>query len=192
MNLRSSISDNRRHMGPPTKRLLRFLTTLICLFCILSCQRYGATLPINPDESIAKSLPTHSLEERIEALVDLLTQADHEATLTKRNVESRMGKPDSVHVTGSKEFEDKVILTHYCYHLAPGDYILLKSQSVCLGSGAQVSITFNERLTYGSRGRPYSIRDDTAPLVLIQLEDVPDERYPHIFRTVWSWKSQRD
>jgi len=186
-----SISQKPRYLGAPTIHLLTFVTTLICLLCILSCRKDGDSLPnANPDFSYVNDLPTHSPEQRKRDLVDLLAEAEHDRTLTKKDVESRLGMPDSVHPTGSKQYSDKIILTGYVYDLPPGEYTLPNSQKVSFQSGgrAHFTFTFDERTTYGSDGRPIKVRDDTAPLVLIELEIADDERYPHIFRSIWSWR----
>jgi hypothetical protein len=176
-----SIRDKPSCLTRPMVRLLTFLTTFVCSFFAVSCARNSSPTS-DPDVSYTNRLPTHSLEQRRQDLVDLLTDAEHNRTSTKKDVESRMGRPHSVEPTGSKQFEDRVILTTYRYDLAAGEYTLVNSQKVFFRSGGWALICFDERTTYGSDGRPYRIRDDTAPLVHIELEDASDMRVHLAFK----------
>src|ERR1700722_7662109 len=102
---------------------------IICLSCTISCTGKDSPLPnVNPDLSHVDGLSTHSLEQRKRDLTNLLADAEHEQILNKKLVESRMGRPDTIDQTGSKQFEDKIISTSYRYHLAAGEYILPDSQ----------------------------------------------------------------
>jgi hypothetical protein len=186
------IRQETLYRGLATMRVLTVVTTLNCLLSVSCGSKSGSSSTPDPDTVYTESLPTHSLEQRKIDLLDLLAEAENDHTLNKKQVESRMGRPDSVWSTGSKEFEDRAILTHYEYQLAASEYSLPKSQKISLPTEGRACFTFDDRTpTYGSKGRPWSVRDDTAPLVLVQLEVADDERYPHIFRSIWSW-SRRD
>jgi hypothetical protein len=126
---------------------------------------------VNPDVTYVNGLSTHSLEQRKSDLADLLADAEHEQTLDKKDVESRMGRPDKIDQTGSKEFEDRLIGTCYYFDLTAGQYTLPDLQLVTIGSGGRAVFSFDERVTYGSHGRPWSIRDGFAPLSYITIAD---------------------
>jgi hypothetical protein len=130
----------------------------------------------DPDVSYTNDLPTHSLEQRKQDLVDLLIEVEHGRTLQKSDVESRMGKPDSIQWIGSKVCPDRVLLTFYRYDVTSGDYTLPNSQKISFDSGGWADITFEERMTHPN-GRLTTIRDDTAPVGSIKFKDPKDERH---------------
>jgi hypothetical protein len=156
----------------PTMPLLKAAGMIVCFSCMISCAGNANPVPaVNPDATYVNGLSTHSLDQRKKDLADLLAEAEHEQTLNKKDVESRMGRADKIDQTGSKEFEDRVISTCYHYDLAAGEYTLPDLQPVTIGSGGRAEFVFSERVTYGSRGRPWSIRDDSAPLSFVTLVD---------------------
>jgi hypothetical protein len=156
-------------------RILTFLTTFVCFFFLVSCG--GNPSPTtDPDVSFTNELPIHSLEQRKQDLVDLLIELEHGRTLKKSDVESRMGKPDSIDTTGSKVCPDRVLLTYYRYDVPSGDYTLPNSQKISFDSGGWADITFEERMTHPN-GRLWAIRDDTAPVCLFKFKDASDERH---------------
>jgi hypothetical protein len=126
-------------------------------------------------------MSAHSLEQRKKELLDLLSEAEQKSVLNKKDVESRMGKPDSIQATGSKEFSDRVILTTYYYDLLPGKYNFPNSPEVSFIAGGRALICFDERITHDPRGRLFKIRDDSAPLVLIEIENLNDKQFHLVF-----------
>lgn len=132
---------------------------------------YNTSQIPNPDSVCTSTLESHSLDQRKKEVIELVKEAQNDKAINKGFVEAKMGKPDAIQATVSKEFLDRVIGTTYYYDLAPGEYSFLNSKGLSLTAGGRACISFGERMTYGSHGRPYSIRDESARLETIEIED---------------------
>src|SRR5262249_24344535 len=86
----------------------------------------------------------HPLDERKQELESLIDSVERGETLTKRDVVSRLGKPDRIQGTRSKEYLDRCISTTYRYALPPGEYIFPNWERAGIGQALSVEFYFNE------------------------------------------------
>jgi len=116
-------------------------------------------------------IASHPVDERKEELEALIDDVERGATLTKKDVASRLGKPDELQATGHKQFADRCISTKYRYPLAPGEYVFSNSERANVGPGWFADFYFDERVNHGKRGRLYYLIDDTTPLSVVLISD---------------------
>jgi hypothetical protein len=133
-----------------------------------------------PDLELS-GVASHPLDERKEELEALIDDIERGETLTKRDVGSRLGKPDELQMTGHKQFSDRVISTRNRYALAPGEYLLPNSERANIGPGGSAEFSFDERVNHGKRGRLYYVVDDTTPLLRVSITDDQDWRESFLF-----------
>lgn len=93
------------------------------------------------------------LEQRRAELAALLVEVENGQILTKSDVVSRLGRPDTSQETGSKQYSDRTISTRYRYRLAPGEYLFPSQERADLGAGWHADFLFDERANHGRRGR---------------------------------------
>lgn len=115
-------------------------------------------------ESGPSGLDSHPIQQRREEIEILIADVERGQALTKKDVVARLGKPDRIQETGSKEFVDRYISTTYHYALAPGEYHFPGSERANVRPGWEARFLFNERLNHGPSGRLDSVIDDTVPL----------------------------
>jgi hypothetical protein len=123
-----------------------------------------------PDLELS-GLSSHTLDERKAELEALIDDVERGVTLTKKDVASRLGKPDETQGTGHKQFADRCISTTYRYRLAPGDYLFPNSERAQIDRTWRADFYFDERVKHGRRGRLYYVVDDTTPLVRVSIAD---------------------
>jgi hypothetical protein len=116
-------------------------------------------------------IPSHPLDERQQELEALIDDIECGETLTRKDVLSRLGKPDVVQETGSKEYGDRCILTTYDYDLSPGQYRFPNSERANVGSAWWAHFIFDERVNHGRRGRIYYVVDETTPPSTVAISD---------------------
>ena len=125
----------------------------------------------------------HPLDERQDELAAMLADVEQGQILTKSDVVSRLGRPDSFQETGSKEYSDRTISTRYRYQLAAGEYSFPGPERADLGAGWRADFLFDERANHGRRGRLWSVADDSKPLSVVVISDNDAEVGSHTFRS---------
>jgi hypothetical protein len=143
----------------------------LCLLGILSCGSKGVPSREDAGGGPTVNAPKHTPEQRRQELAELLADMDRGQTFTNKQVVARLGKPDRIQQTGSKEYADRYIDTTYFYVLPPGEYTLPHGRRFTLRSGEGVRLFFDERIRHGMGGRPVTDLDDTAPLTALWFED---------------------
>jgi hypothetical protein len=128
-------------------------------------------------------LERHPFDQRKRELEALIADLERGESLTREDVGSRLGRPDEIEETGSKDYGDRVILTTYRYSLATGDYLFPNSERADIGTGASACFYFDERVKHGRGGRVYSVVDETVPVesILIYSRETGQPRFE--FRT---------
>lgn len=171
----------------PQHQLLVIIATFGCLACGGACQTktdasrnsVGVTtggernaVPRIAVRGPTKMATSDAMEQLRRRLVELIVDVEHGGILTKKDVVSRLGKPDSSQETGSKKYTDRVILTICRYDLSTGDYDLPAAPRLTVGLGCRAKLVFDDReQVHDPRGRLVSTPGDFAPLVEIQFMD---------------------
>jgi hypothetical protein len=101
----------------------------------------------------------------------VLVDVEQGQILTKHDILSRLGKPDTFSEGGSKEESDRTTMTSYRYQLVPGEYLFPGSERADLGAAWHADFLFDERPKHGRRGRLNSVPDDTTPLSVVSFTD---------------------
>ena len=148
---------------------------IMCLELTLGCRpALPSGPPADPPGSKSEASikeTSHPLEQRKKDLADLLVEFEAGKTFDKQAVRARMGKPDKVRTTGSKEYSNRLILTCYDYALEPGEYVLPETRFTLKSKKWKVSFSFDERTNHGRKGRLYDVIDDHVPLESVSFYD---------------------